>query len=87
LTTGLFVTDVSGAKLTGSSASLSAPLDVRHRAGSVHSIDSSVQSTDSDMAMRHLFDQVIHFMEFLKYTNNLKAPKVVDIQMHSLAYT
>ncbi|XP_053398468.1 exocyst complex component 1-like isoform X2 [Mercenaria mercenaria] len=52
--------NVSGAKLSGSSASLGAPLDSKKRAGSIHSVDSVsiVQGSDSDLAMRHLFDQV-----------------------------
>ena len=50
--------DISGAKLSGSSASLGAPLDNRTRTGSIHSIDSAVQGTDADMAVRHMFDQV-----------------------------
>lgn len=50
--------NVSGARLSGSSASLGAPLDSKHRAGSVHSMDSMALATDSEMAMRHVFDQV-----------------------------
>ncbi|XP_052794557.1 exocyst complex component 1-like isoform X2 [Mya arenaria] len=49
--------NVSGMRLSGSSASLGAPLDNK-RAGSIHSIDSAVQGMDADIAMRHLFDQV-----------------------------
>ncbi|WAR00092.1 EXOC1-like protein [Mya arenaria] len=48
--------NVSGMRLSGSSASLGAPLDNK-RAGSIHSIDSAVQGMDADIAMRHLFDQ------------------------------
>jgi hypothetical protein len=52
---------VSGAKLSGSSASIGSPLDSKKRAGSVHSVDSMsvMQGTDADMSMRYLFDQVI----------------------------
>ncbi|XP_052277522.1 exocyst complex component 1-like isoform X2 [Dreissena polymorpha] len=49
--------NISGGRLSGSSASLSTPMDAKNRAGSVHSIDSA-SVADGDMAMRHLFDQV-----------------------------
>ena len=56
----IFYSDVSGAKLSGSSASLGAPLDSKKRAGSIHSVDSMsvIQGSDSDMSMRYLLDQV-----------------------------
>ncbi|XP_060579983.1 exocyst complex component 1-like isoform X3 [Ruditapes philippinarum] len=52
--------NVSGAKLSGSSASIGSPLDSKKRAGSVHSVDSMsvIQGSDADMTMRYLFDQV-----------------------------
>ncbi|KAL4230853.1 Exocyst complex component 1 [Mactra antiquata] len=52
--------NISGAKLSGSSTSLSTPLDAKKRAGSIHSVDSMsvVPGSDSDMAMHYLFDQV-----------------------------
>ncbi|XP_033743453.1 exocyst complex component 1-like isoform X1 [Pecten maximus] len=60
---GVGLAGQSASKLSGSSTSLQGKIhDARGRSGSMQSVDSaslSMHGSDSDLAMRHLFDQVL----------------------------